>query len=356
MTSDDVLIGWDVGGAHVKASCWRAGRLVDVRQWACPLWQGLSHLDGVLDAATQAWGPLPAARHAVTMSGEMTDLFAHREDGVRQIAAHLLARCGDHLRLYAGPAGWVGADEAAAQWAAIASANWRATAACSSKRLGTEGAEGLLVDIGSTTTDLIALRGGAVCSLGHTDADRLVSGELVYHGVVRTPLCAVASRIPFDGRLHRVMNEFFATTADVYRLLGQLDPAHDLYPAADNGPRDADGSCRRLARMIGLDGREASLEAWRDMARAWSDAQLAEIEAAAREVIAATGLAPGAAVISAGCGDFLAAALARRLGRPCRRFADLLLGPQADEALAAWVQVGAPSVAVGALALASTGG
>jgi len=340
MTPDDVLIGWDVGGAHVKASCWRAGRLVDVRQWACPLWQGLSHLDAVLDAATQAWGPLPAARHAVTMSGEMTDLFAHREDGVRQITAHLRARCGERLQLYAGAAGWLPAFAATAHWPAIASANWRATAACAAQRLGA--AAGLLVDIGSTTTDLIALRAGSVCSLGDSDADRLVSGELVYHGVVRTPLCAVASRIPFGGRQHRVMNEFFATSADVYRLLGQLDPAHDLYPAADNGPRDADGSCRRLARMIGLDGRDAPHEAWR--------------AAAAREVIAATGLAPEAPVISAGCGDFLAAQLAQRLGRPCRRFADLLLGAAAEPALAAWAQVGAPSVAVGALALSGAGG
>lgn len=352
MTTDTVLIGWDVGGAHVKASCWRAGRLVGVRQWACPLWQGLSHLDAVLDAAAQAWGPLPAARHAVTMSGEMTDLFAHREDGVRQIAAHLQARCGERLRLYAGAHGWVSADDTTAHWPAIASANWRATAACAAQRLG-QGHAGLLVDIGSTTTDLIALQDGAVHSLGNTDADRLVSGELVYHGVVRTPLCAVASRIPFEGRSHRVMNEFFATSADVYRLLGQLDPAHDLYPAADNGSRDAEGSCRRLARMIGLDGRDAPPEAWRAMAQAWAEAQLAEIEAAAQEVIAVTGLADEAPIISAGCGDFLAAQLAQRLGRPCRRFAELLLGPVGDAALTAWVQVGAPSVAVGALALAS---
>lgn len=346
--NESVWIGWDVGGAHVKASCWRAGRLVDVQQWACPLWQGLSHLTAVLDAAEQAWGPLPAARHAVTMSGEMTDLFDHREDGVQQIAAHLQARCGDAMRLYAGASGWVPVSEAVAHWLAIASANWRATAACAAQRLGKAG---LLVDIGSTTTDLIALQEGTVHSLGDTDADRLVSGALVYHGVVRTPLCAVASRIPFGGRQHRVMNEFFATTADVYRLLGQLDPAHDLYPAADNGAQDLDGSCRRLARMIGLDGRDAPLAAWRDMAEAWSQAQLDEIEAAARDVISATGLPPDAPVVSAGCGDFLAARLAQRLGRPCQRFADLLLGPAAAPALAAWAQVGAPSVAVGWLAL-----
>ena len=34
------------------------------------------------------------------------------------------------------------------------------------------------------------------------------------------------------------MNEFFATTADVYRLTGELDPAHDQHPSADNAPKD----------------------------------------------------------------------------------------------------------------------
>ena len=60
-----------------------------------------------------------------------------------------------------------------------------------------------------------------------TDAARLATGELVYHGVVRTPLCALAARVPFRGSAVSVMNEFFATTADVYRLTGELDPAHD---------------------------------------------------------------------------------------------------------------------------------
>lgn len=348
MRNDLVLIGWDVGGAHVKASCWRAGRLQDVRQWACPLWQGLHHLDPVLHAAAQAWGPLLQARHVVTMSGEMTDLFADREAGVQQIALHLQAACGAALQLYAGASGWVGADEVAVHWPAIASANWLATASYAAQHC-----EGLLVDIGSTTTDLIALRDGSVDSLGHSDADRLVSGELVYHGVVRTPLCAVASRIPFGGRMHRVMNEFFATTADVYRLLGLLDPAYDLYPAADNGPRDAEGTCRRLARMIGLDGRDAALADWHQLAQAWADAQLDEIETAARAVSLAGALPPGAPVLSAGCGDFLAAALAQRLGRRCQRFADLPGLALADAALARWVQVGAPSVAVAGLGLAA---
>ena len=62
------VIGWDIGGAHVKAALVRDGRLQAVRQWPCPLWQGLHLLDAVLDDALvagchrQPMPPAPAMR------------------------------------------------------------------------------------------------------------------------------------------------------------------------------------------------------------------------------------------------------------------------------------------------------
>ena len=49
----DLVIGWDIGGAHVKAARIEAGRVSDVMQWVCPLWQGMAHRDAVFDAAAQ---------------------------------------------------------------------------------------------------------------------------------------------------------------------------------------------------------------------------------------------------------------------------------------------------------------
>lgn len=78
----------------------------------------------------------------------------------------------------------------------IASANWHATAALVAKLAG----EALFVDMGSTTTDLIPVSGGAVASHGYSDAERLLSGELVYTGFSRTFLFGVASSAPVRGR------------------------------------------------------------------------------------------------------------------------------------------------------------
>lgn len=336
------VVGWDVGGAHVKASLLQDGALVDAAQWPCPLWQGLDHLHGALHAAQQRWPALPKAEHAVTMTGEMVDLFADREDGVQRIAAALAQTFApETLHFFAGDACWCGPDRVAAQWRHVASANWLATALHAAMQCAEEDA--LLVDIGSTTTDVIALRRGRVLTTARTDADRLASGELVYHGVVRTPLCALAQRVAWRGRDVNVMNEFFATTADVYRLTGELDAAHDQAASADGAAKDMRATQQRLARMIGLDARDGTADDWLAFAHEWKRHQLNALRVELARVKQRHGLADETTLISAGCGDFVA----RELDAGCLRYADHVA--RAAPHAASWVQVCAPSAAVATL-------
>ncbi|ACB35399.1 H4MPT-linked C1 transfer pathway protein [Leptothrix cholodnii SP-6] len=358
----DTVIGWDIGGAHVKACLRVDGAVRDVAQWACPLWQGLQHLDAALADAQRRWPQwLGSAAHAVTMTGEMVDLFTDREDGVRRISALLAQRLGGPVWIYAGPGQWVAPADAAAHWPQIASANWRATAQHAAAVLG----RGLLIDIGSTTTDLIAFDRGQVLGNSVSDRHRLASGELVYQGVVRTPLCALAPRIVLQGEVLNVMNEFFATTADVYRLSGELDPAHDLYPSADNADKGLPATRARLARMVGCDVRDASAAEWLAFAHAWRAAQLDELAGQALRVLQRHDLDPaGLRVVAAGCGAFLVPelmALIRRRGghhetresvNDCIDYghavARIEAGAGHDER-ARWARVCAPSVAVATL-------
>jgi (4-(4-[2-(gamma-L-glutamylamino)ethyl]phenoxymethyl)furan-2-yl)methanamine synthase len=305
------VFGWDIGGAHLKACLLVDGRVRDAALWACPLWQGLERLTDALQEARERWPAAASAEaaHAVTMTGEMVDLFSSREQGVQRIAALLQATLRGPVRFFAGNGGWCTATEAAERWPQIASANWLATAQHAAQSGPAQGAPGLLVDIGSTTTDFIAFGGGRVLTAARSDAQRLASGELVYQGVVRTPLCALAPRIRWRDGECNVMNEFFATTADVYRLTGELDPAHDLHPSADQAPKDAPATRQRLARMVGLDARDGSPADWLAFAHAWRSAQVAELGAQMKRVWQRHGLPADAIVISAGCGDFLLPAL-----------------------------------------------
>jgi probable H4MPT-linked C1 transfer pathway protein len=206
----------------------------------------------------------------------------------------------------------------------------------------------LLVDIGSTTTDIIPLVGGQVAARAATDAGRLATGELVYQGVVRTPVCGLAQHIEFAGEPVNVMNEWFATTADVYRLTGELAPQYDQYPAADNGAKTQAASRTRMARMIGRDAREASAMEWRAFAQRWREQQLREIGANLARVVATHPALAAAPLVGAGCGRFLVAELAREAARGFIDFGVLAAGA-ADPS--AWAATCAPSVAVALLAV-----
>jgi probable H4MPT-linked C1 transfer pathway protein len=337
------VIGWDLGGAHLKAARVDASGAVDlVLQLPCPLWQGMGQLEAALDQALPALGSAPV--HAVTMTGEMVDLFADRPEGVARLLGAMQERLPDAtLRIYAGADGFLDLERAPAAAARIASANWLATATLIAARMPAA----LLADIGSTTTDLVPVLAGRVCTRGWDDPARLVAGELVYTGVVRTPLMAIAERVPFAGEWVPVMAEHFATAADVHRLTGRLPPDADQHPAADGGPKTDFGSARRLARMLGRDSGSAPIAAWRGLAAWLAEAQLRRIEDACRRVLSRAGLPEDAPLVAAGVGRFVVPELGRRIGRPTLEFARLLPGGKAD---AARVSDYAPAVAVAWLA------
>jgi (4-(4-[2-(gamma-L-glutamylamino)ethyl]phenoxymethyl)furan-2-yl)methanamine synthase len=340
---NDAVIGWDLGGAHLKVARVDASGAVErVLQLPCPLWQGMQHLDAALEQALPALGSAPV--HAVTMTGEMVDLFPDRAEGVVRLLAALRGRLPQAaLRIYAGADGFLNPEGAPAAAARIASANWQASATL----VAAQTPAALVIDIGSTTTDLVVVRAGRVCARGRDDAGRLVAGELLYTGVVRTPLMAVAERVPFAGDWVPVMAEHFATTADVHRLTGQLPPDADQHAPADGGAKTASGSARRLARMIGRDSDSAPLAAWRRLAGWLAQAQLRQVEDACDRLLSREDLDDDAPIVPAGVGRFLVAELARRRGRSTVEFASLLPAGNADPAL---VSDCAPAVAVAWLA------
>lgn len=339
------VVGWDIGGAHLKAA-WldAAGRVLAVRQEPCRLWEGLDRLDAAL--ATIGAGLPAVERHAVTMTGELVDLFPDRAAGVVALVAAAARRLPGEVAFWAGEAGFLPAARAMDAAFAVASANWLASAALVARCHPAA----LLADIGSTTTDLIPMAGGRVAARGRSDRERLVARELVYTGLTRTPVMAVAGALPWDGTLVPVMAELFATTADVHRVLGNLDEGADQHPAADGGEKTVEASARRLGRMIGVDLHEAGPEAWRALAAAAAEAQMGTIVRAAQQVLSGVPLAASAPLVGAGVGRRLATELARRLDRPYRDFAELAPpAPGAAPDIAAWIAGCAPAVAVAAL-------
>ncbi|MGE3739770.1 MAG: hydantoinase/oxoprolinase family protein, partial [Geminicoccaceae bacterium] len=330
--------GLDVGGAHLKAAqVTPDGRIVRAMQVPCQLWRGLDRLEAALievEGALTPDGPV-----GVTMTGELVDLFADRRGGVEALlSALVLAWPERKLAVWSGDRGFVAPENVVPE--EVASANWLATAAVVAKRVG----EGALVDLGSTTTDIVLLTGGRPAAQATTDRDRLAAGELVYVGLTRTPVMALTAEAPFGGRRVPLMNELFATSADLFRVLGTLPEPVDQHPAADNGEKTAKASARRLARMLGADLADGSPDDWRRLAGWLAGMLLRRIEDALALQLSRGLVGEEAPLVGAGCGRFLVERLTA--GRPYRDFATLL---DCDSTVSEWVSTCAPAVAVALL-------
>lgn len=339
-----IVTGWDLGGAHVKAAQMDgAGRLRRAIQIPCTLWRGLEHLEAALAELDGAL--LASDRHGVTMTGELVDLFADRAEGVgRLIEAMLVHFPNREIRFYAGEAGFLAPAAAKVQALRVASANWHATG----RWLAARGETALLVDIGSTTTDILPIANGEVACAGFSDAERMALEELVYTGVTRTPVMALAESVPFAGQRQRLMAEYFATAADVHRLTGELPEDADQHATADGRGKSPEESAARLARMLGRDLGTAGMAAWRQLARHLAERQRGLLADAIDRILSRDLLPPDAPLIGAGVGRFLLPVIARRLKRPYRDFADLVQG---DAAQREWAARAAPAAAVAGLLL-----
>lgn len=303
--SNPHTVGWDIGGAHLKLAVLDAnGDLLDIEQRPCALWRGLDVLETAMENAVQALH-LQGAHHFATMTGELVDLFDNRADGVQQIAHCASAILGQDTRFYAAGQGWVSAAQVGAMTRFVASANWYASATWLAQHIP----DALLVDIGSTTTDIIPIENGKVALNCVSDADRMRDGSLVYTGVVRTPVMALGNQLAFEGVQVHVAAEYFATMADVYRLLGTLDMQYDMADTADGKGKGMLESARRLARMIGHDVEDKPLAVWQDLANTCKRMQMQQIKTAML-----THLKPQVPVVGAGVGAFLAEAIAQQIG------------------------------------------
>ncbi len=341
-SSNPTTIGWDLGGVHVKVALVEDGRVAVAAQVPCPLWQGLPALDRALEAAPD-WAR-GAALHAVTMTGELTDCFADRRAGVAALAGWAGSHLAGTVRIYAGRSGFVAPEAAASRAADVASANWHATAALAGRHVP----DALLIDIGSTTADLIPVAGGRPAATGYSDAERLETGELVYTGAVRTPVIALSDHAPFAGRRTRLMTETFAHMADVYRILGLLPEGADQQPSGDRKGKTVAESETRLARIVGRDRAEAPGAAWTALAAHFAEAQLRLLHDAAAEILSRPDLGADAPLVLCGAGAFVGARLAERLGRPSTPLAALLadrIGDARDG-----ISTCGPAVAVGLIA------
>ncbi|HEV3162985.1 MAG TPA: hydantoinase/oxoprolinase family protein [Isosphaeraceae bacterium] len=307
MTSS-AWIALDVGGANIKAAhSWGQARTLPFELWKRP-----DELAQVL--ATLAATLPPADRVALTMTAELCDCYDTKAQGVNAVLDAVQQAFPElPIQVWGIDERFHSVREARAHPELAAAANWLALASLAA-RLVPEG-PGLLIDVGSTTTDLIPLRDGRALARGRTDTQRLQTGELVYAGVRRTPICALATELPLRGVMTGLSAELFASTLDIYLVLGAIDPEPDDHSTADGRSATVEAARDRLARMVGADRDGFSPEDARSFAQAADAALMGRLATAAQRACAVVSWRPRSAVV-AGSGEFLARRLAQRLVEP----------------------------------------
>lgn len=295
------MIGIDVGGANLK--------VVDtdgsVHIHYCPLWE-----KAPVTALLEPYVRQPDEPAVVVMSGELADSFQNKSQGIAFIV--------DAVRRAFPQALFYGMDGTFHNCAVtnLAAANWLASADYLKERYP----ESVLLDVGSTTADIIPLPRFPDL-LGLSDLDRLQKGLLVYTGMLRTSIPTILQVVILEGQRTGVSTEYFAASADVHLVLGNITAAQYSCDTPDHKEKTREASLRRLARVVCSDLEEIGEDGAMEIARQFWDLQRTMIADAVRTCMDSVGTDR---LIVAGIGAPL---FARELGG-----IDLteILGPEAD--------------------------
>jgi (4-(4-[2-(gamma-L-glutamylamino)ethyl]phenoxymethyl)furan-2-yl)methanamine synthase len=252
------FLGWDIGAANVKAA-WlerepnkaKNGRQVRVTSQPFEIWREKDRLPEVLRAVYTRTVLDGAPRvAAITITAELSDVFATKREGVLFVLESVRSSFPDLQNYVLNLSGdFVPLEVAQICPLECAATNWIATAQWFARQFP----NGLLLDVGSTTTDILPVLDGRVCVAGRTDMERLASGELVFTGVLRTNPAAIVQSVPVSGQICRVASEYFAVSGDVHLILGHIRLQDYNCSTPDGQPPSIESARSRLARLVCAD-------------------------------------------------------------------------------------------------------
>ena len=315
--SANSVIGWDIGGVNTKVARVRAGTVLAARSHPYEIQRDPRALPPLLRSLANAVGAAAGDRHAVTMTAELSQMFRTKREGVAFVLdAVTTAFPSADAHVFTVDGRFLSPGDARNDPLAVAASNWAATA----NIVAFGHPDAILIDIGTTTTDVIPIAHGRVTAVGTTDPARLASGELVYTGALRTPVEAIVQHVPFEGSLARVSAESFALIGDVHVWRGDLAPEDYSVAAPDGRPASREFAGERIARIVCAD-REL-LDDPRISAIADSVAE-AQVDLIVRAITQVRQRHPTlqTAVVT-GLGSFLATRGARRVGLRVVQLAD----------------------------------
>jgi len=303
------VVGWDIGGVNTKVVRVQRGIVLAAHSHPYEIQRDPHALAPLLKRLADVVGASPNDAQAVTMTAELSQMFRAKRDGVSFVLDAVSAAFPtEHVHVFTVDGRFVPPHDARNEPLAVAASNWAATASI----VALDHPDAILIDVGTTTTDIIPIVGKAVAALGTTDPDRLASGELVYTGAVRTPVEAIVQHVPFNLGVAGVSAESFALVGDVHIWRGDLTSDDYAVTPPDGRPATREFARERIARVICADREMLDDAAISAIADAVANAQLDAICNGIRSVRARHPALEKAVVT--GLGAFIAERAAIRAG------------------------------------------
>ena len=239
------FLGVDIGGAHLKiVGLDREKNVVLASQIKCPVWKGTNHIEKNFNIIKKI---APRAILGITMTAELCDNFSNRDQGVKEII-NITKKIKNVKYFFTSKKKKY--FEKVPNYRSISSMNWLATSRFMEKKIS----DGLVVDFGSTTTDLTLIKNYRCKNQYTNDFSRINNAELIYTGLTRTPIMALAEIVNINKKLKvNIIPELFSNTSDLYRVLGILPINVDLYESLDGRNKSKINCFKRLSRNFGLD-------------------------------------------------------------------------------------------------------
>jgi len=313
------VIGWDIGGVNTKVARVESAVVRHTRSHPYEIQRDPLALAPLLRSLAHAIGASADDHHAVTMTAELSQMFRTKREGVTFVLdAVSRAFPSARLHVFTVDGRFVSPTDALTEPLAVAASNWAATASI----VALDHANALVIDVGTTTTDIIPIVDGQVAALGTTDPARLASGELVYTGALRTPVEAITPHAPLGTSLAGVSAESFTLVGDVHVWRGDLAPDDYSVIAPDGRPASREFAGERIARVVCADREILDDRAISAIADAVADAQVDLIARAIARVCERHRTLRTAVVT--GLGSFIAARAARQAGLSIIELADSL--------------------------------
>jgi len=249
------VVGLDIGGANTKAAFLRTKNgcveELNIATRYFPVWKDSEKLASVLSMLREkVSGSAKLDGVGLTMTAELSDAYQTKREGVNHILACAAQVFADLPVFVLDVDGTLRSmDAARSEPLGVAAANWAATGWMVAQLVKTC----VIVDVGSTTASIIPVIDGRVSAAGKTDLEKLMVGELVYTGSLRTNVAAIVRSVPLRDGAARVSSELFAQSGDVHLVLGNITEDEYTMETADGRGKTKREAMARLVRVVCAD-------------------------------------------------------------------------------------------------------